>query len=254
MMNAVKKICCLLAMMFPMLLWAITPEQQISEANKLYLSGHYENAVTVYGKVTQEGFASPILYYNLGNAYFKLGNMPMAILNYEKAQKLAPADPDIAHNIRLANTRIVDKIESVPVLFYVRWWINARNMFSPDTFAKISLALFSFFWILLACYFLVRRRGLRITAFYFAMLFGITAIFGMVLASQSHHYALNPDEAIVMEPSADVKGSPDEKSVDLFVIHEGTKVKVLDRIGDWEEIRIANGNSGWIQTKAIQEI
>ena len=253
-MNAVKKICCLLAMMFPMFLWAITPEQQISEANKLYLSGHYENAVSVYEKITQEGLASPILYYNLGNAYFKLGNMPMAILYYEKAQKLAPADADIAHNIRLANTRIVDKIESVPVLFYVRWWNSALNILSPDTFAKVSLGLLSFFWILLACYFLVRRRGLRITAFYFAMLFGIAAIFGMVLASQSHHNALNPDEAIVMEPSAGVKGSPDEKSVDLIVIHEGTKVKVLDRIGDWKEIRIANGNSGWIQTKAIREI
>ena len=253
-MNAVKKICCLLAMMFPMFLWAITPEQQISEANKLYLSGHYENAVSVYEKVTQERLASPILYYNLGNAYFKLGNMPMAILYYEKAQKLAPADADIAHNIRLANTRIVDKIESVPVLFYVRWWNSALNILSPDTFAKVSLGLLSFFWILLASYFLVRRRGLRITAFYFAMLFGIAAIFGMVLASQSHHYALNPDEAIVMEPYAGVKGSPDEKSIDLIVIHEGTKVKVLDRIGDWKEIRIANGNSGWIQTKAIREI
>lgn len=253
-MNAVKKICCLVSMMLPMFLWAITPEQQISEANRLYYGGHYENAITVYEKVTQQGFASPVLYYNLGNAHFKLGNMPMAILYYEKAHKLAPADPDIEHNIRLANTRIVDKIEAVPVLFYVRWWNNARNILPPDTYAKVSLALFSIFWILLACYFLVRRRGLRIISYYFAMLFLISAIFGIVLASQSYHFALNPDEAIVMELSAGVKSSPDEKSVDLFVIHEGTKVKVLDRIGNWKEIRIANGNSGWIQTKAIREI
>ena len=253
-MNAVKKICCLVVMMLPMSLWAISPEQQVSDANKLYNGGHYENAVAIYEKVTQEGFASPVLYYNLGNAYFKLGNMPMAILYYEKAHKLAPADADITHNIRLANTRIVDKIETVPVLFYVRWWNSARNILSPDTYAKASLAVLSFFWILLACYFLARRRGLRITTFYFAMLFLITAIFGMVLASESHHYAMNPDEAVVMEPSASVKSSPDEKSVDLFVIHEGTKTTVLDRIGDWKEIRIANGNSGWIQTKAIREI
>ncbi len=76
----------------------------------------------------------------------------------------------------------------------------------------------------------------------------------MILASDSHHHALNPDEAIVMAPSAGVKSSPDDKSVDLFVIHEGTKVKVMDRIGNWKEVRIANGNSGWIQTKAIREI
>lgn len=253
-MNAVKKICFLVAMFLPMSLWALTPKQQVAEANRAYLAGRYENAVTIYEKVTQAGLASPVLYYNLGNAYFKLGNMPLAILYYEKAHKLAPADADIIHNIRLANTRIVDKIEPVPMLFYIRWWSSARNILSPDNFAKISLALFSIFWLLLACYFLARRKGLRITAFYFALIFLIGSIFGIVLASDSHHKALNPDEAIVMEPSAGVKSSPDDKSVDLFVIHEGTKVTVMDRIGNWKEVRIANGNSGWIQTTVIREI
>jgi tetratricopeptide (TPR) repeat protein len=253
-MNAVKKICFLVAMILPMSLWAVTPEQQVAEANRAYYAGHYENAVTIYEKVTQAGFASPVLYYNLGNAYFKLGNMPLSILYYEKAHKLSPADGDITHNIQLANTRIVDKIEPVPMLFYIRWWDSARNMLSPDNFAKISLALFSIFWLLLACYLLARRRGIRVIAFYFSLIFLITAIFGMILASDSHHYALNPDEAIVMEPSAGVKSSPDNKSVDLFVIHEGTKVRVIDRIGNWKEVRIANGNSGWIQTTAIREI
>jgi tetratricopeptide (TPR) repeat protein len=253
-MNALKKICCLVAILLPMTLWAVTPEQQVADANRAYYAGHYENAVTIYEKVTQAGFASPVLFYNLGNAYFKLGNMPMAILYYEKAHKLAPADADIAHNILLANARIVDKIEPVPVLFYIRWWTQARNILSPDNFAKASLALFSFFWLLLTFYFLARRRGLRITAFYFSLLFLCAAIFGMILASDSHHHALTPDEAIVMEPSAGVKSSPDDKSVALFVIHEGTKVTVMDRIGNWKEVRIANGNSGWIQTKAIREI
>jgi len=253
-MNAVKKICFLVVMLLPMSLWAVTPEQQVAEANRAYFTGHYENAVTIYEKVTQAGLASPVLYYNLGNAYFKLGNMPLAILYYEKAHKLSPADVDIVHNIRLANTRIVDKIEPVPTLFYIRWWNSARNILSPDNFAKISLGLFTIFWLLLACYFLARRRGLRVTAFYFALLFLIASAFGMILASESHHKALNPDEAIVMEASAGVKSSPDDKSVDLFVVHEGTKVTVMDRIGNWKEVRIANGNSGWIQTKAIREI
>jgi tetratricopeptide (TPR) repeat protein len=253
-MNAVKKICFLVVMFLPMSLWAVTPEQQVAEANRAYFTGHYENAVTIYEKVTQAGFASPVLYYNLGNAYFKLGNMPLAILYYEKAHKLSPADADIVHNIRLANTRIVDKIEPVPMLFYIRWWNSAQNMLSPDNFAKISLGLFTIFWLLLAFYFLARRRGLRVTAFYFALLLLIGSSFGMLLASDSHHKALNPDEAIVIEASAGVKSSPDDKSVDLFVIHEGTKVTVMDRIGNWKEVRIANGNSGWIQTKAIREI
>ncbi|MDP4289900.1 MAG: tetratricopeptide repeat protein [Bacteroidota bacterium] len=249
-----RKICLLVAMILPMYLWAVTPEQQASDANRAYYAGHYDHAAALYEKLSQAGFASPVLFYNLGNAYFKLGNMPMAILYYEKAHKLAPADDDITHNIRLANTRLVDKIEPVPVLFYIRWWNSARNIFSPDGFAKTSLTLFSIFWILLAIYFLARRRGVRITSFYFAMLFLIAAITGMILAADTHHNALNPDEAIVMEASASVKSSPDDKSVDVFVVHEGTKVTVMDRIGDWKEVRIANGNSGWIQTKTIREI
>ena len=99
-MNAVKKICFLVAMFLPMSLWAVTPEQQVSEANRAYYAGRYENAVTIYEKVTQAGFASPILYYNLGNAYFKLGNMPLAILYYEKAHKLVPSSVDVITNIR----------------------------------------------------------------------------------------------------------------------------------------------------------
>ena len=254
-MNAVKNICFLVAMLVPMSLLAVTPEQQVSEANRAYYTGHYDMAAQIYEKVIHAGFASPELYYNLGNAYFKLGNMPIAILYYEKAHKLAPADADIAHNIRLANTKIVDKIEPVPVLFYIRWWNNARNLLSPDGYAKSSLALLSLFWIMLAGYFLARRRGIRVTAFYFAMLFLVVSILGLILAADSHHHALNPDEAIVIEASAGVKSSPDEKSTDLFVVHEGTKVTVMDRIGgDWEEVKIANGNSGFIQTKAIREI
>ena len=253
-MNTLKKIYTLLILILPLTLWASTPEQQLADANKAYFSGHYEAAIKIYEPLVDKGYTSTVLYYNLGNAYFKLGNMPMAILFYEKAKKLSPADSEIEHNIRLANTRIVDKFEAVPTLFYVRWYNSIKNILSPDRMAQVSLTLIASFWVMLGIYFFARRRMLRIISFYTAILFILMGGFGMVLAYQSYHAVLNPTEAIVMEPSIGIKSSPDAKSVDQFVIHEGTKVRVMDRIGAWKEIGIANGNSGWVQSSAIREI
>ncbi len=253
-MNTLKKIYTLLILILPLTLWAATPEQQVTDANKAYFSGQYEVAIKIYEPLVNKGYASPVLFYNLGNSYFKLGNMPMAILFYEKARKLAPNDSEIAHNIRLANTRIVDKFEAVPTLFYVRWYQNVKNLLSPDRMAQASLTFIALFWVLLGIYFFARRRLMRILSFYAAILFILLGSFSMVLAYQAHHELLTPTEAIVMEPSIGVKSSPDIKSTDQFVIHEGTKVRVMDRIGEWKEIGIDNGNTGWIQSNAIREI
>ncbi len=253
-MNTLKKIYTLLILILPLTLWASTPEQQVANANKAYFSGQYEAAVKIYEPLVNQGYTSPVLFYNLGNSYFKLGNMPMAILYYEKAKKLAPNDAEIAHNIRLSNTRLADKFEAVPTLFYVRWYNSAKNILPPDRMAHVSLTLIAFFWVLLAIYFFARRKLMRVLSFYAAVLFIITGSFGMVLAYQAHQAVLNPNEAIVMEPAVGVKSSPDPKSVDQFIIHEGTKVRVMDRIGEWKEIGIANGNSGWIQSNTIREI
>jgi tetratricopeptide (TPR) repeat protein len=253
-MNTLKKIYTLLILILPLTLWASTPEQQVADANKAYFSGQYEAAIKIYEPLVNKGFASPVLFYNLGNSYFKLGNMPMAILFYEKAKKLAPSDSEIEHNIRLANTRIVDKFESVPTLFYVRWYNSIKTILSPDRMAQAGLTFIALFWVLLAVYFFARRRFLRVLSFYIAILFILLGGFCMVMAYQSYHSLLTPDEAIVIEPSIGVKSSPDHKSIDQFVIHEGTKVRVMDRIGEWKEIGIANGNSGWIESTAIREI
>lgn len=253
-MNTLKKIYTLLILMLPLTLWAATPEQQVANANKAYFSGQYEAAVKIYEPLVNKGYASSVLFYNLGNAYFKLGNMPMAILYYEKAKKLAPTDSEIAHNIRLANTRLADKFEAVPTLFYVRWYNNAKNMLSPDRMAQVSLIFIALFWVLLGIYFFARRKFMRILSFYTAILFIMAGSFGMVLAYQAHRAVLTSDEAIVIEPSLGVKSSPDIKSLDQFIIHEGTKVRVMDRIGEWKEIGIANGNTGWILSNTIREI
>jgi hypothetical protein len=120
--------------------------------------------------------------------------------------------------------------------------------------AQVSIIMIALFWVLLAIYFFARRKFMRILSFYAAILFIIAGSFGLVLAYHAHQSAIFPDEAIVMETAVGVKSSPDPKSIDQFTIHEGTKVRVMDRIGEWKEIGIANGNSGWIQSNTIREI
>ena len=112
---------------------------QFEQANQLYRNGEYEQAATMYEQIVMNGYESPALYYNLGNTYFKLKNIPAAILNYERAKRLAPHDDDIAHNLRLANLRVVDKIEPIPQLFFIEWWRLLMGVFSSSGWAVAAI-------------------------------------------------------------------------------------------------------------------
>ena len=105
---------------------------QLEQANQFYREGKYEKAVQMYEQVRKNGFESPALYYNLGNAYFKMQNIPASVLNYERARKMSPNDEDINYNLRLANLRVVDKIEPVPRIFFINWWNAVVNLYSSD--------------------------------------------------------------------------------------------------------------------------
>src|SRR6059036_404081 len=106
--------------------------RQFEQANQLYRDGKYDQAAGLYEQVISNGYESAALYYNLGNACFKLKNTPSAILNYERAKRLAPHDEDILYNLRLANLRIVDKIEPIPQIFFIDWWRSLVNTFSSS--------------------------------------------------------------------------------------------------------------------------
>lgn len=241
-------------MLYAGLAGAGSNEELFRQANKDYSAGLYENAIAGYRQILKDGYASAELYYNLGNACFKSNDIASAILYYEKAKKLQPNDPDILFNLNIANSRIKDKIEAVPVMFYKRWWNALLNWLSPDAWTRFHLICFGGFLIGLALYFLSRIIPLRKIAFWSAIILFTVTLITFGLAFHQQRTLEQVTEAIVFDPSLTVKSSPSENSVDLFVIHEGTKVTVTDQLADWYEIRIANGSTGWIQQSAVRSI
>jgi tetratricopeptide (TPR) repeat protein len=229
-------------------------ESLLEAGNQSYSSADYSGAVSQYESVLRSGLESSGLYFNLGNAYFKLNNIPAAILNYEKAAKLDPTDENIQFNLALANSRIIDKMEPLPEFFLRTWWKSLMNTFSSDRWAKIGLAGFILALVALALFFVSGSVFLRKTAFWSViLLLGLMSISLIFSVGEYRDYSRH-NSAIIFTPTVTVKSSPNDASVDLFVIHEGTKVFVTDQVEGWSEVRLANGHVGWVKTEAYRTI
>ena len=204
-------------------------------------------AITKPRKILATDMESVPVYYNMGNAYYKMREYPMAIYSYEKALKLDPSNEEVRTNLEIANLAIVDKIEPVPQSFIERWWRSLRAMCSSDRWAWWSVAAFA---LLLFCLFMFLRSrhvGLRKLGFFMGIIFIIVFALSVVFAAQLKHAATTQDQAIVMTPTVTVKSSPSDDGVDLFVLHEGTKVSILESSNGWNKVRIANGSVGWLE-------
>lgn len=233
---------------------AFSPEQQFERGNHYYNQAEYDSAIYFYQSVINVGYASQALYYNLANAYFKTKEIPSAILYYEKALKIDPSDEDIKHNLTVCNAMIVDKIEVIPQLFFKEWWDTFYSMLPADDWAWISVIIFIL--TLLAAYFYLTsfQTNARKTFFFIGLFLLFLSLASFGLASQKYYYTQQTNEAIVFEPTITVKSSPAATSVDLFVLHEGTKVSLLDKTNGWKKIKISNGSVGWLPDNALKGI
>ena len=227
----------------------------IDSANNAYAEQNYEKAVGFYEKVLDKGLESPELYYNLGNAYYKLHDIASAILNYERAQQLAPNDEDILYNLELAKKQITDKIEPIPEFFLLRWANNALNLFSSNAWAFASLITFIAFLVLFSLYLYSGRLGVKKTSFWIGVIALIISIVSFSLSYHQKQDIVNSGEAIVFSPKVTVKSSPSESGTELFVIHRGVKVYIVDNeIKGWYEVKLADGNKGWLKRKTVEPI
>lgn len=241
------------------LLWTLpAPAQELGilwdEANTAYINGDYPTAIVRYDSIGQAGYASYKLYYNLGNAYFKNGEIGRAVLSYNRALRLNPSDADTQYNLAVANSYVKDRIVAVPEFFLHRWATSIRTTLSSNGWAVLSLVLLA---IALGCtllYLLAGKLSFRKTGFYAGivslLLFFLTASF----AASQRREILNASQAIVMSSAVPVKSSPDDKSPDIFILHEGTKVTMIRNHDNWREIMIADGNKGWIREEALEAI
>lgn len=223
------------------------PEQWFEQANALYNEGNYDSAMVLYEEILAADMESVPLYFNMGNAYYKMREYPMAIYCYEKALKLDPGNDDVRNNLNIANLAIVDKVEPVPQSFIVKGWNGLKSWLSSDQWAYVSLAAFALLLVSLGLFLRARRMGWRKLGFFGGVAMVVLLGLSVLMAYQLKHTALTEDQAIVMTPTVTVKSSPSTASVDLFVLHEGTRVSLLDEANGWCKIRIANGSVGWLQ-------
>ncbi len=228
-------------------LFAFQPDSLIKTGNESYAKGLYYYAIDVYEQVVDSGYEAPELYYNLGNAYYKVNNIPMAILNYERAKILDPYDDDIKHNLALANAHVIDKIDIIPEFFMKNRVRNIVNIASSDKWAIISISTFILFLLLFLIYLFSARVGIKKISFWCAILILFISVSSFYSALKRKQFLTLKNAAIIISPTVTAKSSPAESGVDLFIIHEGTKVIIEDSIDVWNRIRIGDGTKGWIK-------
>ena len=222
--------------------------------NRAYIDGNYEKAIEEYSVIIDGGEYSMKLYYNLANAYFKLGKMGKAILYYNKALRIAPSQEDIRHNLALAEAQTKDRITVIPEFFLNRWLRTVRNAMSCTAWSVLSLLSLALSLVFALLFLLASRIRWRKVGFYCAVCAAVLFIVTTAFALSSRKDMLSHNEAIVLSSAISVKSSPDRSATDLFVLHEGTKVRILSEMDEWNEVVIADGKKGWVEAKNIEEI
>jgi len=223
-------------------------------AHEAYRSGEYTAAAERYESIIANGKVSAAIYFNLGNTYFRSGNIARTILSYERAFRLDPTDEDVRHNLELARLRTVDRIEPLPELFIITWTRWVRATLPTDIVIAGFLLGWCLIFVSLVIMFLVRSAFLvRITrATFFGGVF-LTLVFGLLLLLQ---VLLIPtvNDGIIVTPTVTAKSSPDPASVDAFVVHEGLKVTLGDTVEEWVRITLSDGKTGWVQGSDLEPI
>lgn len=222
--------------------------------NTAYINGDFIRAAACYEALLERGSYSAKLYYNLANAYFKDDRLGPAILNYRRALRLSPGSEDIRHNLSVAESRTKDNIESVPEFFLTTWLRALRNTMSGTAWTVLSLAALAAMLVLILFYLLSQRLVLRKAGFYGTLLLLLVTVVSTLFALSERRAAIDRDQAVILSSAVSVKSSPDTASTDLFVLHEGTTVRITGRLGDWWEIVIADGKKGWLESRQAEVI
>jgi tetratricopeptide (TPR) repeat protein len=243
-------ICMISIFMLPPLCFG----DEVLKGDAFYAGGKYKEAVISYQSVIAEGYQSAGLFYNLGNAYFKSGDIASALLYYEKAHLLSPGDEDINLNIRFANSKTTDKIDEAPEFFLAKWWTGFILAISADSLAILAVVLMLLASAFLIVYFFSKHSALKKVSFFSALGVFFLGLFSVFVAHSQVSYFNDNKQAIVFSTVANVKSSPAGQSATLFVLHEGTKVAIKETNGDWIKIKLANGNEGWLKVTDLKQI
>jgi tetratricopeptide (TPR) repeat protein len=226
---------------------------RFNQANEAYKAGAYDSAKSIYNEIAENGIISTALFYNLGNVHYRMGNIPEAILYFERAIRLAPYDEDIRYNLEIAKGFLVDKIEVAEPFLIEKLWIEMARTFKADTWGIMAIGLLLLACALFTAFAVSSIRQVKQMGFLGGFVLAIGVIMLILLARTSEN-ELNKNEGIVFAESITVKSEPGLQGQDQFVIHEGIKVLITGTEGDWTKIKLEDGNSGWLPSTSIVRI
>ncbi len=229
-------------------------KSDFEKANDLYRNNKFEDAVKEYIKLIDNGYESAALFYNLGNAYYREGNIGHAILYYEKALKLEPIDDDIIHNIALADSKTVDKIEPLPKFFIFQWWESLLAVFTIKEWTITAYIFYLLILLAIGFYFFSKQNKIQKYSFFSGLFFLGLFIFCSVLLTIRLNREESVKNAIITDTVVNIKTAPDPGSNDAFVVHEGLKVKIENKIDHWVEVRLQDGKIGWVTDNKLSVI
>ena len=223
-------------------------EQVFDLGNKQYVNENYTVAMSLYDSILTSGLESSELYYNLGNCHYKTNDWANAIWHYEKSLQLDINEKTI-HNLELAKLKIIDRIEPLPQLFYKKWWNHLIQTLSTQVWQILTLFGIGLIFTLQLISQFTSLKSKLITKIFS----GLTVII-LLITQTSYHNNFTKKEAIIFSETITVNSAPTSISTNLFTLHAGSKVEIIDSIGDWINIKIANGNRGWIAENSIKEL
>jgi hypothetical protein len=230
------------------------PAKLFSDAALAYRGAQYKIAIDAFEELRKDGFENTEVFYNLGNAYFKDGQLGRSILNFERASRLAPRDEQVKLNLTIARARLRDKVEAMPLLFIVQWWNSLKTNNNDSTLFLYSILLL---WLTALAFFIffgfsrimLRRVALTIGSA-LVLLFGAS----VAMVFDKNNEMSDHNHAIVMSTEVVARSTCDATGVDIFQIHEGLKVEIIETKDTWEKIRLTDGKIGWVAAASLERI
>ncbi len=224
-------------------------------ADSAYAEADYATAIHIYEQLLAANGESATIYYNLGGAYYKMDEIARSILNYERALLMDPSNADIRFNLELARAKAVDKNALVTEFFFVRWFRDFAAIMSAESWSKVAILCFIILILCLTLFIFSKKSKTKKIIFIFALLSLLCTILANVIASGQTDKLVHRESAIIMEPSVTVRSTPSANGTELFILHEGKKVKIKDdSMKAWKEIEIEDGNIGWLPAESIERI
>jgi tetratricopeptide (TPR) repeat protein len=222
--------------------------------NALYQKGKYQEAITAYESVFRTKKQSAELYFNIGNCYYKLNKVAPAIYNYEKALLLNPTDAEIQNNLKFAQKLQIDDIKTVEKVGFNKLIQDFTNTFHYNTWGGIAVGLSIVFLLFFVGYYFSQITVSK-RLFFLGMFFGMLLLIVSIAAAIFEKNQYNNDQpAIVFSEIVSVKSEPKNGATDAFVLHEGTKVYVIESLDNWDKIQLTDGTEGWIESSAIKRL